>query len=76
MAYELKEGQGTLFLNDRKTTDNHPDLNGTIKIDGKIYYLSAWKKQGNKGEFFSISKGKEVQPKQPQSTGLDDEIKY
>jgi len=30
MAYEMKEGSGSLFKNSRKTSDSHPDFTGSI----------------------------------------------
>lgn len=59
MAYELREGQGSLFKNERKETEKHPDYTGSIKLpDGSEHWLSAWIKQGAKGKFFSIQIGK------------------
>jgi hypothetical protein len=63
MAYIPKEGSGSLFKNDRKTTETHPDYTGSIMVNGKEHYLSGWIKEGTKGKFFSISIGKEKQPK-------------
>ena len=42
MSYEQKDGRGSLFRNDRKETERHPDYKGSIKIDGKDYWLSSW----------------------------------
>lgn len=47
--------RGVLFVNDRKQGDKHPDYKGTINVGGKEFWLSAWKKNGAKGEFFSLS---------------------
>lgn len=55
--------KGVLFTNDRKETDKHPDLNGSININGVEHWLSGWWKQGSKGEFLSLSIGK---PKEQQ----------
>lgn len=60
MAYEQRDNSGSLFVNDRKERDNHPDYSGTIMVDGKLYWLSAWEKQGQRGAFFSLS----VKPKE------------
>jgi hypothetical protein len=58
---------GALFVNDRKTTDRHPDMNGKLNINGVEHWFSGWWKQGNKGEFLSISLGAPVeQQQQPQ----------
>lgn len=42
MAHELKEGQGSLFTNDKREKKTHPHLRGTIRVDGTDYWLSAW----------------------------------
>lgn len=56
MAYELKPGQGSIFKNDKKTQDNHPEYRGTIKTpDGKEWEVSLWVKEGQKGKFFSAN---------------------
>jgi hypothetical protein len=64
MAYELKPGSGTLFENDRKQTDSHPDMTGNININGVEHWFSGWWKQGSKGQFLSVSVGK-PKDKQP-----------
>jgi hypothetical protein len=63
MAYVPKEGSGSLFKNDRKTTETHPDYSGSIMVNGKEHWLSAWVKEGQKGKFFSVLIGKEKQLK-------------
>ena len=72
--------RGALFKNTRKDSDNHPDYNGSINVDGVEYWLSAWVKEGAKGKFFSLSvKPKEQPAPKPQakapakaSSGFDD----
>lgn len=54
MAYEHKDGQGSLFKNDKKT-GNQPDYRGTAKIDGKDKRMSAWIKDSKNGKFLSVS---------------------
>lgn len=60
MAYEKKDGDITLFTNN-KTNDNQPDMRGSIHIKGKDYEVALWTKQGKNGLFYSGRVGKEVQ---------------
>jgi len=39
MAYELKDNSGSIFPNNRKESQNHADWQGSIKIDGKEYWI-------------------------------------
>jgi hypothetical protein len=48
--------RGTLGKNDRRETDNQPEYTGKCEIDGKMYWISAWVKEGQGGrKFFSLS---------------------
>ncbi len=68
MAYELNEGQGSLFKNDKREKDTHPNLQGSIMIDGRAYWLSGWTKEGAKGKWISLqAKPKEARPNQAPS---------
>jgi uncharacterized protein (DUF736 family) len=56
MAYELKSGQGSLFKNDEKLTDAHPDYKGSCVIDDKKFYISGWIKESKDGiKYMSLS---------------------
>ena len=55
MAFEHKEGRGSLFPNERKQSENHPDWKGEFKLDGKLYEIVSWWKEGKKGGFHSLS---------------------
>jgi len=71
MAYEMKDNSGSLFKNDKREKDSHPHATGKCLIDGKLYYVSAWTKEGAKGRFQSLSfkpaeDGKSPQKIQPQ----------
>ena len=55
MAFEQRDNSGILFKNDKKTEDKHPNATGTAMIDGVMYYVSAWTKDGKNGKFQSLS---------------------
>lgn len=63
MAYETKDNTGSIFLEENKKSDNHPDFKGSLKIEGREYWVSGWKKQGNGKKFISLA----IDPKQPKS---------
>ena len=39
MAYEVKEKRGSLWKNEKKATDNHPDKTGSFKLDERCITL-------------------------------------
>ncbi len=45
----------SIFKNDDKQKDSHPDYKGTLNVDGREFWLSAWLKTGKNGKFFSGS---------------------
>ena len=55
MAYEMRPETGSLFKNDKKTEDKHPNMTGTALIDGVEYWVSAWTKEGAKGRWQSLA---------------------
>ena len=61
--------RGALFDNDRKESDRHPDMTGTLNINGVDHWFSGWWKDSEtKGEYLSLSIGdpKERQQQQRQ----------
>jgi hypothetical protein len=56
MAYEPKPGQFSLFKNDRKEKDTHPDYKGDgMTPSGEPIWVSAWIKRTERGTFMSCS---------------------
>lgn len=57
--FEAKNNTGTLFKNDRKEKESHPDYTGSIVVDDVDHWVNAWIKTGKKGKYMSLS----VKPK-------------
>ena len=55
MSYTPKDNSGTLFKNDKREKETHPNAKGTALIDGVEYWVSAWTKEGKAGKFQSLS---------------------
>ena len=36
MTYEMREGQGSLFANDRKSEEWHPEFRGKVLLPGGV----------------------------------------
>lgn len=70
MGYD-NTNSGALFDNDRKQKPNHPDLKGSLDVEGKEYWASGWFKKSRAGkEYISIAlTPKDEQPQQDGSPG-------
>lgn len=56
MAFELKEGQGSLFRNTKKSKDSQPEYQGECKINGVKYRIAGWMKESKTGtKWMSLS---------------------
>jgi hypothetical protein len=53
----VKDNTGTLGVNNRKETEKHPDYSGSMRIDGRDYWISGWKKikQADGSNFISLA---------------------
>ena len=61
---------GALFPNDRKTKASHPDYKGSMTdASGQEFWISAWVKQGKKGEFLSLAFEKKEDVPGPRTLG-------
>ncbi len=45
MVFVLKEGQGSLFKNEKKS-EKSPDYSGSLRIGGVDYRLAGWRHEG------------------------------
>lgn len=75
MSFEQRDNSGSMFANDRKTSDNHPDRSGTAMIDGVEYFVDGWIKRTKDGKpWLSLSfkrKDKQRSAMQRQSTPVN-----
>lgn len=76
---QQRENNGVLFRNDRRTKETHPEYTGSLNVEGREYWLSAWVKEGDGRKFFSLA----VKPKEeraaaskPAREEMDDEIPF
>jgi len=65
---DQRDNSGILFKNDRKEKDTHPDYQGSARIAGRDYWMSAWIKTGQSGKFMTFAfKPKTDQQGKPQA---------
>jgi len=55
MAFELRDGQGSLGKNRYPKGENPADITGKCKINGQLYWINGWKRDGANGEWHSLS---------------------
>jgi hypothetical protein len=80
MAYD-NTNKGFIAKNDKKEKDTHPDIKGSINVDGTDYWVSGWLKEKDGRKFYSLSVSpkdstptsfKQVAKAQPKGSGFDD----
>jgi hypothetical protein len=42
--------RGSIWKNDKKETDNHPDFTGSLNVEGVEFWVSAWKRKEGANE--------------------------
>jgi hypothetical protein len=74
MPFEQRDNSGSVWVNDKKTADNHPDRAGSAKIDGVEYWLNGWLKKTKDGKpYLSLGfKKKNEQPAASNKSRADD----
>lgn len=75
MAEYDNTNRGSIWKNDKKDSDKHPDFTGSLNVGGVEYWVSAWKrKEGAAAKApalsFSIKPKDEQQPQAASRSGL------
>ena len=80
MAFEQKDNSGSIWVNERKDQDTHPDRTGTARIDGADYWVNGWLRKTQDGKHYLSLSFREKQgqqakagPRPPLSADLNDE---
>lgn len=81
MAYEQRENTGSVFVNDKRESEKHPNVKGSALIDGKEYWMDGWTKttaDGKKWQSFSFkpkdtAKGGQSKPSKATPAAFDDD---
>lgn len=61
--YQQKDNSGSIFRNEKKLSDTHPDGKGSALIDGVEYWISSWTKNDRNGNpYRSLSFQRKEQP--------------
>ena len=85
MAYEQKDMSGSLFKNDRREKETHPQAKGSAMIGGVEYWVSAWTKEARDGSKYqslaftpkNADQTGSYARQQPQtSADLDDDVPF
>ena len=80
MAEYSNENRGSIWRNERKTSDTHPDFTGTLNVDGVEYFVDAWKRKPDASEkapalsFKVKRKDKQGTSKPPRQQLPDDDL--
>lgn len=45
-----KVNRGSLYVNDKKETEKHPDLTGQLNVNGTLHWFKAWYVQPVEGK--------------------------
>ena len=72
--------RGSIWKDEEKETDKHPDFTGSLNVDGTDYWVSAWRRKEGASDrapalSFQIKKkdGKAPPSRQPEMAGRSDD---
>ena len=80
MEYD-NTNRGSIWKNEKKETEKHPDFTGSLNVEGVEYWVSAWKRKPDAKEnapalSFSIKRKEARQAPKPIETEFDDPIPF
>ena len=82
MEYD-NTNRGSIWKNEKKETEKHPDFTGSLNVEGVEYWVSAWKRKPDasaKAPALSFSIKPKDAPKQQhapaQTVDFDDDIPF
>jgi hypothetical protein len=50
MADYDNTNRGSIWKNEKKETEKHPDFTGSVNVEGKEYWISGWKRRPDQSE--------------------------
>jgi len=77
MAQEYdNNNRGSIWKNDKKETENHPDFTGSLNVNGVDFWVSAWKRKPDASEkapalSFTVKPKDELKSKTPQTMTIN-----
>ena len=63
MAEYDNTNRGAIFVNSKKTDENHPDRTGSLNVGGVDYWISGWLKKDKNGKAYMSLQVKPIKPK-------------
>ena len=74
---EQRDMSGALSRNEDKTkpdaNPNWPDYRGSVRVEGRDYWLSGWIKDGQRGKFLSLAVKAKETPAEARASAADDD---
>jgi hypothetical protein len=63
--------RGTIAKNAHKTEDKHPDIAGTINVEGREFWINGWARKNSRdgSSFYSLS----VKPRQERAREIQEQ---
>jgi len=79
--FEQKDNTGSIFVNDHKQEDTHPDRNGSAKIGGVDYWVNGWLRKTKTGRpylalSFKRKESRAADKSGPRAEELDEAIPF